>query len=188
MAARRLFIGLMAGRAQEAITRYQLQYDWPVTVRLTAPSQLHLTLLFLGNVELDVERRLSAALATVPMAPLSLRLTRADMFPGGIAVLKPGENRSLELLQGDIAALVQHGGSEAINAASLPRAGAVQSLPSRSRRALQKRSWRDQRQRTECSWLPLPNELMRLRTSHRGTLLPVAGTRLVRDRKASSTR
>jgi len=107
MATRRLFIGLMAGAAQEAISQYQLHYDWPATVRPTAPPQLHLTLLFLGNVELDVERRLSAALASVPMAPLSLRLTRADPFPGGISVLKPGENRSLELLQGDIAALVQ---------------------------------------------------------------------------------
>ena len=29
--------------------------------------------------------------------------------------------------------------------------------------------------------LPLPNELMRVRTSHRGTLLPVAATRLSRD-------
>ena len=29
--------------------------------------------------------------------------------------------------------------------------------------------------------LPLPNELMRARTSHRGTLLPVAATRLSRD-------
>ena len=107
MATRRLFIGLMAGRAQEAITQYQLQYDWPATVRLTTPPQLHLTLLFLGNVELDMERRLRAALASVPMAPLSLRLTRADLFPGGIAVLKPEGNHSLELLQGDIAALVQ---------------------------------------------------------------------------------
>jgi hypothetical protein len=29
--------------------------------------------------------------------------------------------------------------------------------------------------------LPLPSELMRLRTSHRGTTLPVAASRLVRD-------
>ena len=29
--------------------------------------------------------------------------------------------------------------------------------------------------------LPLPSELMRVRTSHRGTSLPVAATRLVRD-------
>jgi hypothetical protein len=29
--------------------------------------------------------------------------------------------------------------------------------------------------------LPLPNELMRKRTSHRGTQLPVAALRLVRD-------
>jgi hypothetical protein len=31
--------------------------------------------------------------------------------------------------------------------------------------------------------LPLPNELMRFRTSHRGTSLPVAAIRLVRDRE-----
>jgi len=107
MTTRRLFIGLMAGGAREALSQYQLEYDWPSTARLTAPPHLHLTLLFLGNVEVDVERRMRAALANVPMTPLSLRLIRADMFPGGIAVLRPEENRALELLQGDIAALVQ---------------------------------------------------------------------------------
>src|SRR6186713_3107780 len=36
--------------------------------------------------------------------------------------------------------------------------------------------------------LPLPSELMRVRTSHRGTSLPVAATRLVRDGEVPSIR
>jgi IS5 family transposase len=36
--------------------------------------------------------------------------------------------------------------------------------------------------------LPLPNELMRLRTSHRGTELPAAAARLVRDGEVPSIR
>ena len=40
--------------------------------------------------------------------------------------------------------------------------------------------------RLELPWTPLPNELMRLRTSHRGASLPVAATRLVRDGKSFS--
>jgi hypothetical protein len=34
--------------------------------------------------------------------------------------------------------------------------------------------------------LPLPSELMRLRTSHRGTSLPVAAQRLARDGEVPS--
>jgi len=108
MASRRLFIGLMANAAaQAAISHYQLRCDWPSTPRLTDPGRLHITLEFLGNLNDTDEVRLSSALANVPMAPLYLRLTRAEMFSKGIAVLRVEENRDLEHLQGDIAALVQ---------------------------------------------------------------------------------
>jgi hypothetical protein len=36
--------------------------------------------------------------------------------------------------------------------------------------------------------LPLPSELMRLRTSHRGTLLPVSALRIARDGEVPSIR
>jgi len=93
--------------AQAAISQYQLRCDWPSTARLTDPGRLHITLAFLGNLNDSDEARLSSALANVPMAPLYLRLTRAEMFSKGIAVLRVEENRDLEHLQGDIAALVQ---------------------------------------------------------------------------------
>jgi 2'-5' RNA ligase len=107
MNTRRLFIGLMASpTAQRATSQYQLQYQWRSTVRLTEPANLHLTLLFLGQLEQEAEMRLRSALASVPMAPLYLRLTKPEMFSNGVAVIRPDESRPLELLQGDISALV----------------------------------------------------------------------------------
>jgi len=92
--------------AQAAISRYQLRCDWPSTARLTDPGRLHITLAFLGNLNDTDEVRISSALANLPMAPLYLKLTRAEMFSKGIGVLRVEENRDLEHLQGDIAALV----------------------------------------------------------------------------------
>jgi 2'-5' RNA ligase len=107
MSTRRLFIGLMASpTAQKAISQYQLQYQWPPTVRLTEPAKLHLTLLFLGQVEQEAETRLRTALARVPMSPIYLRFAKPEMFSNGVAVIRPDESQPLELLQGDIAALV----------------------------------------------------------------------------------
>jgi 2'-5' RNA ligase len=108
MSSRRLFIGLMANvAAQGAISQYQLLCNWPSTARLTDPGRLHITLAFLGNLNDTEEARLSSSLVNVPMTPLYLKLTRAEMFSKGTAVLRVEENRDLEHLQGDIAALVQ---------------------------------------------------------------------------------
>jgi len=82
-----------------AISQYQLRCDWPLPARLTDPGRLHITSASLGNVEDTDEARLSSALADVPMTPLYLKLARAEMFSGGIAVLRVEESRDLEHLQ-----------------------------------------------------------------------------------------
>jgi 2'-5' RNA ligase len=108
MSSRRLFIGLMASAAaQRATSQYQMQCQWPSTARLIDPGRQHITLAFLGNIEDTAEVQLISALAGVPMSPLYLRLTRAEMFSNGAAVLRVEENRALEHLQGDLCALVR---------------------------------------------------------------------------------
>jgi len=92
--------------AQAAISQYQMRSESPSTAKLTDPGRLHITLAFLGNVDHTQEARLSSQLANVPMTPLYLKLRGAEMFSKGIAVLRVEENRDLEHLQGDIAALV----------------------------------------------------------------------------------
>ena len=50
---------------------------------------------------------LRAALARVPMDPLYLTLSEPEVFSGGVVTLRTAENRALELLRGDIAAVVR---------------------------------------------------------------------------------
>lgn len=109
MSSRRLFIGLMANaKAQRILSNYQMEWRWPKDARLVAPERLHLTLLFLGDVEADDESRLRHALNRVPpMAPLYLRLQGLRWMEGGVAALGVEENQGLELLQGDLHMLVQ---------------------------------------------------------------------------------
>jgi 2'-5' RNA ligase len=98
----------MANRpAQDALLAHQLEWTWPANARLVAPERMHLTLLFLGNVEEADELRLRNALRVVTMEPLYLLLRGAEVFDGGAAVLMAEEKRALGLLQGDIAAVVQ---------------------------------------------------------------------------------
>lgn len=106
--AKRLFIGVMATReVQDAIAAYQLQWQWPTSARLVAPERFHLTFAFLGNVDRQDEERIRSVLATVPMTPTSLRLTQAEVFRGGTAVLRADSNIVLGDLRASVMAKIR---------------------------------------------------------------------------------
>ena len=83
----RLFVALWPDEA----TRAQLQavadaWRWPPGARRYAPADWHVTLCFLGAVPAQRLEALRAALA-VPWTPCTLRLTHAQCWPRGLAVL-----------------------------------------------------------------------------------------------------
>jgi 2'-5' RNA ligase len=100
---RRLFIGLMpdAGVCAQ-IASHQRQWFWPPDSRPTRPSQLHLTLHFLGEVEGDDEERLRDALATVEVEALHLVLRTPECWSGGVTVLRPDPDAALRALHARI--------------------------------------------------------------------------------------
>jgi len=84
----RLFLGLWPGPEEHAALRQHLaQWQWPPPARRTPPERLHITLHFIGDVPADRVPLLRRELA-VPWAGCTLRLDRAEVWPGGIAVLE----------------------------------------------------------------------------------------------------
>ena len=63
-------------------------FDWPAGAALVAPDKLHLTLHFIGPV---ARERIDAVGAGIALATGSfeLRFGRAELWPGGIVVLRP---------------------------------------------------------------------------------------------------
>jgi len=103
--AKRLFIGILADRdTQRAIAGHQLAWHWPSKPRLISPENFHLTLIFLGQVDAADEGRLRRSLASVVMEPMRLLLTTPDVFPGGVAILRPEPSAVLFDLHARVAA------------------------------------------------------------------------------------
>lgn len=97
---RRLFIGLMADTpVREAVLAWRAQWQWPRGTALVSPAHLHMTLHFLGEVAESRLPLLQAALETVPYEPLRLRLGQPELWPRGLAVLRPAPDAALDALQ-----------------------------------------------------------------------------------------
>jgi len=102
---RRLFIGLLPDPAtREALVEHQRHWRWPRGSRPTKPASLHLTLHFLGEVDVFHERALRDVLAAEQTAPFDLVLRTPQCWSGGIAVLRPDANAMLDDLHERIAA------------------------------------------------------------------------------------
>lgn len=87
----RLFAGLWPPpAARAAIERHAGDWHWLPAARRTAPEKLHVTLHFLGALPPGQAALLADALA-LPWAGCALRLDRAEVWPGGIAVLEANE-------------------------------------------------------------------------------------------------
>lgn len=84
----RLFIGLWPPLAvRDAALRHADRWSWPHRARRVHADKIHMTLHFLGAVPRERIAVLTAALAAVPFALCDLHLDRAELWPGGIAVL-----------------------------------------------------------------------------------------------------
>jgi 2'-5' RNA ligase len=85
----RLFVALWPDPAtREAVAVWQRAWKWPDRAVPEKPERLHLTLHFLGNVP---AQRLAALVdgLRVPCEPFSLELGRGEVWPKGVAVLRP---------------------------------------------------------------------------------------------------
>jgi len=83
----RLFLALWPGpRAREALAAASDAWRWPPGSARVAPERLHLTLHFLGSIEIERVGLVQAGVA-VPFRGFELVLDRAGVWPHGIAVL-----------------------------------------------------------------------------------------------------
>jgi 2'-5' RNA ligase len=85
----RLFLALWPdARVRGRLVDWQGTWAWPASAALVPPERLHLTLHFIGNVPSrrlpDLARRLD-----VPMAPFDLSFGQGELWPHGLAVLRP---------------------------------------------------------------------------------------------------
>ncbi|HSC63777.1 MAG TPA: RNA 2',3'-cyclic phosphodiesterase [Caldimonas sp.] len=85
----RLFLALWPGeRVRVRLAACRDAWRWPRGAKPVADETLHLTLHFIGAFARARVAELATALADVPVAPMSLRPGRAEVWRGGVAVLK----------------------------------------------------------------------------------------------------
>lgn len=85
----RLFVGVWPDAAvRDAIAASLQAWIWPPHAALVPPERLHLTLHFLGDMAAARLPALSAGLR-VPFEPFDLDFGGTEVWPGGIAVLRP---------------------------------------------------------------------------------------------------
>lgn len=85
----RLFIAIWPDeRLRRAIASWQRDWNWPPHAARVKPERLHLTLHFLGDVPADRLPHLAQAIR-VPFEAFTLELDRAEVWPNGVAVLRP---------------------------------------------------------------------------------------------------
>lgn len=90
-ASLRLFLGLWPSPAmRSALQEHADVWQWPASARRTHPERLHITLHFLGEVPATRLADLQQGLA-MHWAGCELVLDRAEVWPGGIAVLEAQE-------------------------------------------------------------------------------------------------
>lgn len=85
----RLFVALWPDAAVRGeLQRLQQAWSWPAGAALTPPERLHLTLHFIGDLARGQVLEVADALAGVAMAPVELLLDTAEVWAGGVAVLR----------------------------------------------------------------------------------------------------
>lgn len=85
----RLFLALWPAPDERVrLVEHREQWSWPRAASLVAHDRIHLTLHFIGPVERARVAEVSAAL-NVPVQPFVLEMARAEVWPRGVAVLRP---------------------------------------------------------------------------------------------------
>src|SRR5438067_7582366 len=86
----RLFIALWPSDAvRTQIAQWQSEWEWPQHAAVVRPERLHVTLHFLGDVAPRRVLDLKYVLKPIAAARFSLHFGRPDLWPHGIAVLRP---------------------------------------------------------------------------------------------------
>jgi 2'-5' RNA ligase len=100
----RLFIALWPpDPVRDAIAQWQSQWKWSERARPVRPERLHVTLHFLGAVPPSRVRDLEYVLQQIPTPGFDLHFGRPEIWPQGIAVLRPTESpMALRGMQGRI--------------------------------------------------------------------------------------
>jgi 2'-5' RNA ligase len=84
----RLFLALWPGpEVRAAMAQYRDTWRWPDKAAQVRAEKLHLTLHFIGDVER--ERLPELRQIHIPFEPFDLKLGYPDLWPHGIAVLRP---------------------------------------------------------------------------------------------------
>jgi 2'-5' RNA ligase len=87
----RLFLALWPpAQVHSALLAHAEAWAWPASARRTPPERQHITLHFLGHVDATLLPHLRRELA-VAWEGCELVLDRAEVWPGGIAVVEAGE-------------------------------------------------------------------------------------------------
>ncbi len=85
----RIFIALLPNDdVRDQLATWRDAWQWPRSASLVRTAKLHITLHFLGDVEVERLPELEEALR-VPFAPFQLALSHTTLWPHGIAVLEP---------------------------------------------------------------------------------------------------
>jgi 2'-5' RNA ligase len=88
--ALRLFIALWpSDDVRGGIAQWQSQWAWPERAAVVPPERLHLTLHFLGDVAPQRVPELIYELKVVPTPRFELHFGRPELWPHGVAVLRP---------------------------------------------------------------------------------------------------
>jgi 2'-5' RNA ligase len=101
----RLFLGLpIPPELAQGLTRLTRTIELP-KARWTAPENIHITLVFLGEVAEPTLPHIERELSELNFAPFPLRLTSLDTFPrGGVLFAAAEPTRALLHLQSKVAA------------------------------------------------------------------------------------
>jgi 2'-5' RNA ligase len=85
----RLFLALWpTPQVRSGLLAWRDAFAWPASATVVAPECLHMTLHFIGAVPAERVDAVQAGLAIEPAA-FELRFGRAEVWPRGIAVLRP---------------------------------------------------------------------------------------------------
>jgi 2'-5' RNA ligase len=110
---RRLFVGLMADEGmQSAVEAMRSTWRWPSGARMVPRHNLHLTLNFLGEVEMVDEASLIEALTDVHVPELQLTFHTSAVWNGGVVALLAEGNAALDALWRDTTSAVTAAGLE----------------------------------------------------------------------------
>lgn len=107
----RLFLALWPGATLRArLADYRDAWRWPAGAKPVAAESLHVTLHFIGAFARARLPALVASLAAVPVARTVLRPAGAEVWRGGIAVLRIEDDAALADLHGRVGDELTHAG------------------------------------------------------------------------------